>query len=199
MDAATFVHKFGPLDQRMALRVIIDVARLIRSLHEHRYLHLDISPGNIVFSVSLTSCGVKIDSVTLVDFGSALRFQDSDGNRKQAKQRVRCGSVGFAPVAVHEGREVGPRDDFESLLYVLVFLTRGCVPWEGVRATSEEELWDTVAENKQSVEEGLMFADLPEDVTRVWQEVSKCAPQGELRYGDVIGKLELAHRYVTLL
>ena len=42
------------------------------------------------------------------------------------------------------------RDDMESLRYVLLFLLRGRLPWQGLKANSEEEKDRMVLELKQS-------------------------------------------------
>jgi hypothetical protein len=41
------------------------------------------------------------------------------------------GTFRYASVHAHLGRTGSRRDDLESLAYTLVFLLRGCLPWQG--------------------------------------------------------------------
>lgn len=49
------------------------------------------------------------------------------------KQRVRkfVGTRKFASIAAHKGMKQGKKDDMESLLYTLVYLLKGELPWQG--------------------------------------------------------------------
>ncbi|OJA19171.1 hypothetical protein AZE42_13954, partial [Rhizopogon vesiculosus] len=39
------------------------------------------------------------------------------------------GTPAFASINSHLGLELGRRDDLESLVYLLIYLVRGCLPW----------------------------------------------------------------------
>jgi casein kinase 1/casein kinase I family protein HRR25 len=61
------------------------------------------------------------------------------------------------------------RDDVESLGYVLLFLLRGRLPWQGLKANSEEEKDSMILELKQPAK-GL-FDDVPEEFSRYFQHI----------------------------
>lgn len=76
-----------------ALKYILQLSNAIKVLHDHRILHLDIKPSNIL---------LKEDRETheyypvLVDFGIAKYF-DSEG-RSMASPEARGASIGYAPL-----------------------------------------------------------------------------------------------------
>lgn len=39
------------------------------------------------------------------------------------------GTTRYASIAAHKGHELGRKDDLESMMYVLIFLLRGHLPW----------------------------------------------------------------------
>jgi hypothetical protein len=47
---------------------------------------------------------------------------------KEEKGKV-IGTLGFMSCKSHEGKEQGPADDLESLIYTLLYLAEGTLPW----------------------------------------------------------------------
>lgn len=50
------------------------------------------------------------------------------------------GTVRYSSINVHVGRYATRRDDLESLVYMLIFLHRGCLPWQGFQGNGKEML-----------------------------------------------------------
>jgi hypothetical protein len=53
-------------------------------------------------------------------------------------------------LAAHEGQELGRKDDLESLVYVLIFLLKGQLPWQNIKSASDKEKMKAVGEMKKN-------------------------------------------------
>jgi serine/threonine protein kinase len=76
--------------------------------------------------------GVQSNVVFLIDFGLSKEYRDPD-TYEHIPCKTNLGLTGmatFASINSHLGLELGRRDDLESLAYVLIYLLRGCLPWQ---------------------------------------------------------------------
>ncbi|KAH8991880.1 kinase-like domain-containing protein [Lactarius hatsudake] len=102
--------------------------------------------------------------VNVIDFGLAKKFRDRDGAHIPYKQDPHHG-VGtslFASINTHLGIEASPRDDLESLSYMLVYFLRGTLPWRKLKAATVAGTWDLIRDAKLSVGPAL-HAGLPRE------------------------------------
>ena len=84
----------------------------------------------------------------LIDFGLARAFYTADGHISMRKHQGRAGTARYASMNTHRGLTQSRRDDLESIGYLLVFLHRGRLPWQGVRAASRKEKHLRICEAK---------------------------------------------------
>ena len=66
----------------------------------------------------------------IIDFGISKIYTDS--KRKHIafkKNKPFIGTTRYASLAAHKGYELGRKDDLESLMYVLIYLHKGILPW----------------------------------------------------------------------
>lgn len=97
---------------------MIDV---IEYVHSKGFLHCDLKPGNFLYENS---------NIYLIDFGLSKKYMNNEGVHipfKTGKSLV--GSVNFSSINVQKGFEASRRDDLESILYIVIFLLNGDVPW----------------------------------------------------------------------
>jgi len=86
-------------------------------LHQRGIVHRDIKPANIIVSR-------YEHKIYLIDFGLACHNEDSEDWKYGT-----YGTYLFMPVRIHNG-PYNTEDDIESLVYTLVYLVLGYVPWE---------------------------------------------------------------------
>lgn len=60
------------------------------------------------------------------------------------------GTARYASVNAHRGIEQSRRDDIEAIGYVLIYFSRGQLPWQGFQAATKEEKYHKIMECKQS-------------------------------------------------
>lgn len=75
------------------------------------------------------------------------------------------GTARYASLHSHNGSELSRRDDLESLIYVIVYLLRGTLPWCGIQAESRVEKYIMIKESKQETTPQELCDGLPEEMT----------------------------------
>jgi serine/threonine-protein kinase len=112
--------KQGPVPQRTAARIMVDVCRAIDFAHSRGVLHRDIKPSNIMLD--------EQDQVRVTDFGLA-KFADSSDHLTRSGAVVGTPSYMSPEQATGRSRLLGPRSDVYSLGTVLYHLLTGRPPF----------------------------------------------------------------------
>ena len=123
----------GPIAPPQGVAITAALAEALAALHEARYLHRDIKPGNIAF----TSDG----SPKLLDFGLAGAMDDA---------AMVGGTPHYASPEVLSGRPAGEADDVWSLCVVLYEMVSGRHPFAGA---GMDEVTDRIL--RQSIDVGV--------------------------------------------
>ncbi|KAJ5067469.1 casein kinase 1-like protein [Anaeramoeba ignava] len=93
----------------------------------------------------------------MIDFGLSKRYKDPETHLHipYKKNKKLTGTARYASVNTHLGIEQSRRDDLEGIGYVLCYFLLGCLPWQGLNATSRKQKYERIAETKirTSVEE----------------------------------------------
>lgn len=129
-----FVGAGRSFSQDMVSRVGREVLSSIEFLHSRRFLHRAIQPEHFVFKDG------SFGKLTLIDLGFAKKFMDKTGNHiaMQSDKKL-LGDPVFASLNAHYGLQQGRRDDIESVAYVLLYLSTGLLPWDGVEIEEMKE------------------------------------------------------------
>jgi serine/threonine protein kinase len=95
-------------------------------------------PNGSQSSLSGNQALPKIDinvPLYVIDMGLATRWREDDATGKHVPYGQRIdhfsGTVRYASVNAHLGRYLSRRDDLESLAYMLIYLLKGQLPWQG--------------------------------------------------------------------
>ncbi|KAK0247706.1 casein kinase I [Friedmanniomyces endolithicus] len=87
------------------------------------------------------------------------------------------GTAKFASIRGHQGQAQSPRDDLESLGYILVFLRLGKFPWQGLPVHGRAKKTRAIIEKKILMSAELLCVELYEEFAQYVQEV-KDIPKG---------------------
>jgi serine/threonine protein kinase len=111
-----------------------EVLRGLRVVHQHKMLHLDIKPGNILVTDD--------DRAVLIDFGAARNVLHQGGKFLQPMF-----TPGFsAPEMYRRGKPIGPWTDIYATGACMFSCMKGCPPPDAAKADCRPKLEAMVAE-----------------------------------------------------
>lgn len=156
-------------------RIAVQAIAALRDLHDVGYLHRDIKPGNMCFGITSKTRHVLM----LLDFGLVRRYKDPDGEWRT--HRVKAGFRGtqrYVSTRVHRRLEQTPTDDMVSLLYTLIELLAGELPWRNIENS------DAIWKMKDELHHGQIdhFHESSQELIEFSQLVSRLDPMSELPY-----------------
>ncbi|RLN31363.1 hypothetical protein BBJ28_00021029 [Nothophytophthora sp. Chile5] len=165
-----------------------DQLETLKHMHVKNILYVDVKPENFMLNTN------KEDRVYCVDFGISDRYVTATGKHKEYKTggtvvgtptflSLNChdGASAYLPSVVLHGNRASHllivvcaaaasrRDDIESLLYVLIYLMRGDLPWQ--KASSDAE----GAKIKKTTPIEQLCASLPREWSAMVQNIRACA------------------------
>ena len=93
--------------------------------------------------------GETREQLFLIDFGLAKQYMDADGNHIPYKDgKNLTGTARYASIPTHKGVEQGRRDDLESIVYVMLYLKKGSLPWMGMPGKTKHEKYEVIKRRK---------------------------------------------------
>lgn len=104
-----------------ALKVGYEILNILEELHSLGIVHRDLKRENITFDEST-------GSLCLIDFGTAKELHDRHGKRKTEQQYVE-GTLQYMSIHVPQKHPLGERDDVWSLIFVMLEMATGLLPW----------------------------------------------------------------------
>ncbi len=132
----------------------------ISFVHNRSFIHRDIKPDNFMIGR-----GDNKNMVYIIDFGLAKKYRDpvSHVHIPYNELRTLTGTARYASVNAHLGIEQSRRDDLESLGFLLVYLAKGQLPWQGLRAFNKKDKYERISESKICTPVEQLCKSLPQE------------------------------------
>ena len=124
----------------------------LEKIHSQGIVYRDVKPENICVGIR------NPNKIFLVDFGLAKHFMKKVTDEKERTKMVHIplsdghsliGTPRYASVNSHMGLEQSRRDDLESLVYVIVYLLNGSLPWCGLDYETRQEKYVKIKYTKE--------------------------------------------------
>ncbi|RDL40263.1 CK1 protein kinase, variant [Venustampulla echinocandica] len=140
---------FNFCDRQFSLKTVLLLADQliprIEYIHSKSYIHRDIKPENF-----LMGTGKLGNLVHVIDFDTAKEYRDPEtGVHKPRYDNCKFGGTSrYATINNHLEVEQSRRDDLESLGYMMIYFVRGSLPWQSLKAATEDERNRCIKEKK---------------------------------------------------
>lgn len=120
---------------KTTLMLGIQMVSRLEYIHSTGYIHRDLKPDNFVLGL-----GEHKNRIHIIDFGLSTKYRNSDGkHREEQSGKSFIGTARYASLRTHEGYSQSRRDDIEQMVYVLIYLYRGRLPWSGLNIADRDE------------------------------------------------------------
>jgi len=138
------------LSQRIVLQIAIQIIDILKFIHSKGLIHCDIKPENILMGRSSTD---KENVVHLIDFGLSKKYFNSNTGKHisyRENMGTGTGTARYMSINTHLGHEQSRRDDMESLGFMIVFLMKGRLPWQGLKCKTKQEHMKKICDTKRT-------------------------------------------------
>lgn len=142
---------------KTVLMIAIQLLNRIEELHNAGFIHRDIKPDNFLIGV-----GKRKSRIFMIDFGLSKKIRNKDQHIEYRTDRHFTGSFRYSSIRNHKGIEQSRRDDLESIGYMLIFLLKGKLPWQGLKGSTKSKR----SENIFTVKNATSLSDLCKDIPK---------------------------------
>lgn len=169
------------------LLVALEMIERIKHIHENHYVHRDIKPENF-----LIGKGQHEQTMYLIDFGLAKRYRDEQTriHISYKENKNLTGTARYASKNAHKGIEQSRRDDLESIGYVLVYLMKGSLPWQGLKCKEKQEKYAKIKEIKENLTPDKLCEGLPIEFTKYLEYCQNLKFDEEPNYKYLVGMIK---------
>ena len=146
---------------KRACELTLNIIESIEILHNHNIIHRDIKPQILAIELK----GKKTEIFKFLDFGFWKYYKNKNGHIpcKQYKNIIGKNII-FGSINALNKMELSRRDDLESIGYILVYLIKGCLPWEYPNINNKEEKIKKIKEMKTKINDKILCECLPEEI-----------------------------------
>ena len=151
-------------EEKLSLKTVcmlgIEMLKILKNIHDKHYIHRDIKPDNFAIGYSDQS------QLYLLDFGLAKQYRSAKTLKQNPmlKNKKLTGTARYASINALRGYDQSRRDDLESVAYVLAYLLRGNLPWQGIVVKTKEEKYAKILYRKQSITSEQLFFGFPNEL-----------------------------------
>nr|CAD2144387.1 unnamed protein product [Meloidogyne enterolobii] len=146
-----------------AMKIGMQMIRAFKKLHHAGYIHRDVKPANMAPGYH------HPELLHLFDFGlSRYIFKpDGPGHLRPARSKVAFrGTYRYCSINAHMCRDQGRVDDLWGLLYSLIELCTGSLPWTGMKQVESLSI-------KTAITDDELFQECPRSFRKVKKKLAQ--------------------------
>lgn len=147
--------KFG---MKTIILLAMSMIDIIKHVHTCGYIHRDIKPDNFAIGDTESS------KLYCIDFGLAKKYIKRNGKHIDFCDKKKfCGTARYASIAAHMNQEQSRKDDLEAIAYILIYMYRGKLPWQGIKHKDKKERYRLIGEKKRETTPEILCQDMPKE------------------------------------
>lgn len=119
----------GKFSDRTVAYLGCQMLTALEDVHKRKIVHRDVKPANVILGRE----GDDRLKVYIVDFGLVRRHLDENGTPRPSRKSCPFrGTTHYASMEAQNCKDIGRVDDLWSLFFMLIEMTMGRLPWEGI-------------------------------------------------------------------
>lgn len=167
------------------LGMMIQLLKIFEYIHDHGLIYRDTKPENFLLGKPNSDNWYRI---YLIDLGFCKSYIEDNKHIPFRSGKHITGTVRYISVNNHLGRELSRRDDLEALGYMILYLCKGELPWQGVDATTVVEKYQKICQIKREVTAQQLCSNMPPEFTFYFETVKKYKFTERPAYQFLLGK-----------
>jgi len=154
-------------DKKISLNCLfklsLDMIELIYNFHKRGFIHRDIKPSNFLFNYKQKNdVNTNYNQLYVMDFGLSKPFIINGEHIDIKFDRSLIGTARYCSLNIHWGIEPSRRDDLESISYILIYLFKGELPWQGLKKDKNKTQVEKIGDKKLTIQTEDLCKDMPE-------------------------------------
>lgn len=171
------------IDMASLLTIAIDGITILKNVHNANIIHRDIKPNNFLFNKECTK-------LMIIDFGLSKKYIIEGEHMPFRKGRSLIGTARYASINMHFGIEPSRRDDLESFGYMLVYLYKKKLPWQGIKPVKGKDQISMIGDVKITTSLSSLCKDMPICFMKHIEYCRELKFDSEPDYGHLINLFE---------
>ena len=147
------ISKYKRLSIKTICILLIQMISILEYIHSKNIIHRDIKPENFAMGKDNNE-----KYVYLLDFGLAKTFYSY--HRKINTKKL-TGTPIYASINSLKGFDQSRRDDLEGLSYVIMYLLKGNLPWNEIKAKDKYDRYKKILKQKIEINISDFCKNLP--------------------------------------
>ncbi|KAH7646020.1 casein kinase I [Dermatophagoides farinae] len=171
-------------------KLMIQMLNIFEYIHSQGIIYRDVKPDNFLFGQPNTS---KWATVHMIDLGFCKRYINEDNRHiSYVEGKGVTGTARYISVNNHVGRELSRRDDLEAIIYMIIFLHKGQLPWQGLNVADLRERTKQIGIIKMTTTSKELCSNMPVEYENFLEIVKKIRFNERPPYRQIISQF----RYV---
>ncbi|KAF7489698.1 Casein kinase I isoform gamma-1 [Sarcoptes scabiei] len=152
-------------------KLLIQLLNIFEYVHDQGIIYRDIKPDNFLFGQPKSP---KWSTLHMIDLGFCKRYITEEHQHIAfVEGKGVTGTARYISINNHLGRELSRRDDLEAIVYMMIFLHKGQLPWQGLQGQDFRERTKRIGLMKMSIPIEKLCEEMPKEYQDLLETVRK--------------------------